>query len=70
MLAGPKTRTRTIVKSARTGEKPRRIEPRTARSGLLTRLFRLVRLLFPLLKPVISAYAGRTLADVAAKFVR
>jgi hypothetical protein len=73
MLAGPKTRTRTrtLVQPAKTGEKRARSEEKTvARTGFLAVLLGVGRFLFPLLKPVISSYATKLLADAAGKMAR
>lgn len=70
MLAGPKTRTRTktITKLAQPGEKlTRPREKVVARTGFIAALFGLARFLFPLLKPVISTYAAKLLAEAAGK---
>ncbi len=73
MLAGPKTRTRTktITKPALPGESPGRSEEKVvARTGFVAVLLGLARFLFPLLKPVISTYATKLLADAAVKMAR
>jgi hypothetical protein len=73
ILAGPKTRTRTVVKrSGRSGggrsEAP--VEKAAKRTGFLALLFALVRVLFPIFKPTLSALAARALADYAGRFAR
>lgn len=73
ILAGPKTRTRTktITKLAQPGEKPARPEEKiVARTGFVALLFGLARFLLPLLKPVISTYATKLLAEAAGKMAR
>lgn len=73
MLAGPKTRTRTrtLVKPAQPGEKPARPEEKVvARTGFVAILLGVVRFLFPLLRPVISTYATKFLAEAAGKMAR
>ena len=73
MLAGPKTRTRTrtLVQPAKPGEKPPRAEEKVvARTGFVALLMGLARFLFPLLRPVISTYATKILAEAAGKMAR
>jgi hypothetical protein len=75
ILAGPKTRTRTrtrtLVQPAKPGEKPARAEEKiVARSGFVAVLLGAARILFPLLKPVISTYATKILAEAAGKMAR
>lgn len=73
MLAGPKTRTRTktITKLAQPGGKPPKDgENVVARTGFVAVLFGLGRFLLPLLKPVISTYATKLLAEAAGKMAR
>jgi hypothetical protein len=71
-LAGPKTRTKTVVKHVR-GEKPvgkaGRGAVREPRS-LLGILLALVRLIIPLLRPALSAYAARRLSEFAEKVAK
>lgn len=73
MLAGPKTRTRTrtLVQPAKAGEKPVRPEEKVvARTGFVALLLGVGRFLLPLLKPVISTYATKILAEAAGKMAR
>lgn len=73
MLAGPKTRTRTktITKPALPGEKPAPpAENVVARTGFVAVLLGLARFLLPVLKPVLTTYATRLLADAAGKMAR
>src|SRR6188474_2591906 len=73
ILAGPKTRTRTrtVTKLAQPGEKAARPEEKVvARTGFVAVLFGLARFLLPLLKPAISTYAAKLLADTAGKMAR
>jgi hypothetical protein len=73
MLAGPKTRTRTrtLVQPAKPGEKPATApEKVVARSGFIAILLGAARFLLPLLKPVISSYATKILAETAGKMAR
>ncbi len=73
ILAGPKTRTRTrtVTKLIKSGEKPARSEEKVvARTGFVALLLGLARFLLPLLKPVISTYATKLFADAAGKMTR
>jgi hypothetical protein len=73
MLAGPKTRTRTrtLVKPVAPGEKPAKTEEKVvARTGFLGVLMGVARFLLLLLKPVISTYATKILAEAAGKMAR
>lgn len=73
ILAGPKTRTRTrtITRPAKSGEKPLPpAEKVAARTGFVALLFGLARFFLPLLKPVISTYAARLLAEAAGRISR
>lgn len=69
ILAGPRTRTRVVVRPAK--GLPRgsaKAEP-TAKSrfGLLAFLFGLLKLAAPLLRPVATTYATRLLAELAGR---
>lgn len=73
ILAGPKTRTRTrtITKVAKAGETPAKPEEKTvARAGSFALLLGVARFLLPILKPVLSSYATRLLAEAAGKMAR
>jgi hypothetical protein len=73
MLAGPKTRTRTktITKPAQPGDKPAPpAEKVVVRTGFIAVLLGLSRFLLPVLKPVITTYATRLLAEAAGKMTR
>ena len=65
ILAGPKTRTVT-----------KRIEAPGAKSkaksatGLLGALFALLKILIPIARPVLSAYAARRMAEIASRMER
>lgn len=73
MLAGPKTRTRTrtVTRPAKSGEKP--LPPAdkvVARTGFVALLLGLARFLLPIVKPVASTYATRLLAEAVGKIAR
>jgi hypothetical protein len=72
ILAGPKTRTRTrtIVQPAEPGSKPLRKEKTAARTGFVAVLIGLGRFLLPVLKPVLSSYATKFLAEAVGKMAR
>lgn len=71
LLAGPKTKTRVITRPAKGGAKTPRPEAKAAaRFGALAFLVSLARLAFPLLKPLLTAYAGRRLVEFAGRFGR
>ena len=68
ILAGPKTRTKTVVKTVKSpktesGEVEKK-QPRT----FLDILFGLFKLMFPLVRPALSAYAARRVGAMADKF--
>lgn len=62
LLAGPKTKTRVVTKPARPGAAPSKGRP-PARWGRMALLIALVRGLLPFVKPALTAYAGRRLAQ-------
>jgi len=73
MLAGPKTRTRTrtLVKPAQPGEKAAKAEEKVvARTGFVAILLGAARFLFPLLRPLLTTYATKFLAEAAGKMAR
>lgn len=64
MLAGPKTRTKTVVKFS--GKKPGRAEKaKSGPRGFWGILLAVVRLAVPLVRPALSAYAARRLGSFA-----
>jgi hypothetical protein len=68
LLAGPKTKTRVVTKVVKQDGKPIVVkEKKKPRAGLVALLLGVLRLAFPLLKPALTAYAGRFFADMAAK---
>jgi len=73
IIAGPKTRTKTVTKfvpgKSHENKAPVRIEKKHNRS-LLEFFLSLVRLLLPVVRPALSAYAARRLGDFAEKFAK
>jgi len=70
ILAGPKTRTKTVTKFVRgKGREPERKEIKKSR-GFLEGLFSLIKLSLPLLRPVLSAYAAKRFGDFAEKLAK
>jgi hypothetical protein len=67
VLAGPKTKTRVVTKTIKPNGPAVKIEKKKARAGLIAALFALVRFILPVLKPAVTTYAGRRLADMAIK---
>lgn len=71
-LAGPKTRTKTVVKHVR-GDKPAAKGGKTVvrePRSLLGTLFSLIRLIVPFVRPALSAYAARRLSEFAEKVAK
>lgn len=68
VLAGPKTRTKTVTKFVRGGDKPR-IEKKK-KHGILGGLFAALKFFSPLLRPALSAYAMRRLTKFAEELGR
>ena len=67
-LAGPKTKTRVVTKVVKPNGTPTvKVEKKTARAGLIALIIGLIRFAIPLLRPALSAYAGRRFADMATK---
>ena len=65
ILAGPKTRT--VTKRIETpGAKPKA----KAATGLLGTLFALLKILIPVARPILSAYAARRMAEIASRMER
>ena len=70
MLAGPKTRTKTVIKTIKdTRAGGLSVEKKQSRTFLQI-LFGLFKLALPLLKPVISAYAARRAGAFAERLQR
>lgn len=72
LLAGPKTKKRTVTKYVKATDKHLTAPAKkaVARGGLLGLLLGLFRLLFPILKPTLSAYATRWVAELAGRAVK
>ena len=72
LLSGPKTKTRVVTKFVKSDGKPVRHEEKkpASRLGVLGVLITLVKFSLPLLKPVLTAYAGKRFADIAAKLAK
>ena len=67
-LAGPKTKTRVVTKVVKPNGTPVVVkEKRKRRAGLIALFLGVIRFAFPLLKPALTAYAGRFFADMATK---
>jgi hypothetical protein len=67
-LAGPKTKTRVVTKIAKTnGTSSLTVEKKKARIGLMALLIGLIRFAIPVVRPALSAYAGKRFADMVAK---
>jgi len=72
ILAGPKTKTRVIKKTVTASGKKVRTEksPSASRLGWLAGLLAAVKFATPLLKPILTAYAGKRFASLAANLVK
>ena len=67
-LAGPKTKTRVVKKIGGPNNSGQvEVKRKTLRAGLLALLVGLVRFAIPVIRPALSAYAGRRLADMAVR---
>jgi hypothetical protein len=67
-LAGPKTKTRVVTKVVKPNGTPVVVkEKKKRRAGLIALFLGVIRFAFPLLKPALTAYAGRFFADMATK---
>ncbi|MFZ0710057.1 MAG: hypothetical protein WAM53_08460 [Terrimicrobiaceae bacterium] len=67
-LAGPKTKTRVVTKIAKpNGASTVKVEKRKARFGLIALLVGLIRFAIPVVRPALSAYAGKRFADMVTK---
>jgi hypothetical protein len=67
-FAGPKTKTRVVTKIAKPDGTPTaKVEKRKARAGLLALLIGLIRFAIPVVRPAVSAYAGKRFADMVKK---
>jgi len=72
LLSGPKTKTRVVTKFLKSGDKvPKHPEKESAsRLGVLGVLLAILKFSLPLLKPVLTAYAGKRFADLATKLAK
>jgi len=70
ILAGPKTKTRVVTKLAKPGAPPKQVKEKASRPVLVAALITGARFAFPLLKPVITAYAGRRLSELAERLAK
>jgi hypothetical protein len=70
LLAGPKTRTKTVTKFVRekSGEPVRETKKKTR--GFFHLLLSLLKLSLPLVRPALSAYAAKRFGDFAAKLAK
>jgi hypothetical protein len=66
-LAGPKTKTRVVTKVAKPNGATVKVERPKARIGFLALLLGLIRFAIPVVRPALSAYAGKRFADMVAK---
>ncbi len=70
-LAGPKTKSRIVTKTIQPNGVPAvKVEKKTARAGLIALLIALVRFALPVIRPAVTAYAGRRFADMATRLSR
>ena len=68
MLAGPKSKTRVVTKVIQPNGKPLVVKEKgKRRAGLVALLLGLMRLAVPIIKPAVTAYAGKFIADMASK---
>jgi len=71
ILAGPKTRKSPKTISTKKGTKSEKSEPvQIGRQGFFSILFNLVKFLFPLFRPALSAYAAQRLGELSSRFPR
>lgn len=73
ILSGAKTKTRTVTKYApiKDGSKPGpKIVKESARAGWVATMITLVKFALPLLKPVLTAYAGKRFTDMASRLAK
>ncbi|HEU4679354.1 MAG TPA: hypothetical protein VFS35_07525 [Terrimicrobiaceae bacterium] len=69
VLAGPKKRTRVVTKFVKQNGTPVVVrEKGKRRAGFIALLLGVMRFTFPLVKPALTAYAGKVFADMATKF--
>lgn len=71
ILAGPKTKTRVVTKLVKPNGTPIVVKEKgKRRAGLLALLLGVMRFAFPLVRPALTAYAGKFFADMATKLPR
>jgi hypothetical protein len=71
MLAGPKSKTRVVTKVIQPDGKPLVVKEKgKRRAGLLALLLGLMRFALPVIRPALTAYAGKFFADIATKLPR
>jgi hypothetical protein len=68
VVAGPKRKTRVVTKVIQPDGKPVVVKEKgKRRAGLVALLLGLLRLAVPIIKPAVTAYAGKFIADMARK---
>ena len=71
VLAGPKSKTRVVTKVIQPNGKPLVVKEKgRRRAGLLALLLGLMRFALPIVRPALTAYAGKFFADIATKLPR
>ncbi|MFY8268252.1 MAG: hypothetical protein ACOVLK_02535 [Terrimicrobiaceae bacterium] len=71
ILSGPKTRTPKKTPPLKSGARVEKPEPvRAGRAGFFSMLLALVKVLLPIVRPALSAYAAQRLGEVAARVGR
>ena len=71
VLAGPKSKTRVVTKVIQPDGKPLVVKEKgKRRAGLLALLLGLMRFALPIVRPALTAYAGKFFADIATKLPR
>ena len=70
LLAGPKTRTKTVTKLVREKSGATVRESHHKPRGFFDLLFSFLKLSFPLVRPVLSAYAAKRFGDFAQRLAK
>lgn len=71
VLAGPRRKTRVVTKVIQPNGTPVVVKEKgKRRAGLLALLLGAMRLLFPVVRPALTAYAGKLFADMATRLPR
>ena len=73
MLAGPKSKTRVVTKVIQPDAEGKPVvvkEKGKRRAGLVALLLGLIRLAIPVVRPALTAYAGKLIADMGRKHPR